>query len=747
MMATAERMWFGQAIADVANRGWSVASLAARAAWVHLQAWMPLQGNGVLGDGTSLDVHSRQVRGLPSDRDLMQQVRKEWADLDALLTHMRTKAAPPLPLFGQAAGLVDISGEGEAEGGSPQDEALARAGEFFAVLNRHYPEEAARVIADAEHIRRGEHRLLNLRFSFPGEVNWHLDPVSGKSWTKQYTGLMGRWFWTEKRTSDALPTWELNRQQHFVTLGRAYFLTGDERYAATCMEQIESWLAQNPPKIGVNWFSSLEIGMRLISWSIAFYLLRSSEAFAARKAKLFVKGLYRQTEYLWNHLTLDQGVPNNHLIGEVAALIVVGGLFPEFEKSETWVRTGLQILDQALHQQTHLDGVNKEQASGYHRFVLDLVCLVVLLGQCAIVPRSERIERVLERMLDYALYAMDPQGQLPQIGDSGDGWGLRLDMRTAHRDVRSWLAVGAVLFRRSDLKFGATTGASLSEEDAQESFRAEALWLLGGAGREIFLALEKRLPPFSSFAFREGGHYILRDSWDAHSDYAVFRSGEFGLGGEGACAHAHCDLLSLTLWMGGRPVLVDSGTYSYHGPWRSYFRLTPAHNTIRIDDRDQALPLNEFAWRKVPAAACSYYGERAVRGFLDVDDVRVGRHIRHPVPGLWWISDSLVGEGAHTVTWYFHFAPDLDLYQDDASGNWIVSGNASANDGSGAPPVPVAIITVPQGLTTRAERGWVSRHYGHKERNMQLVATWSAVIPDGGLRFQWEFKGLRSSRG
>ncbi len=754
-MVTEGEMEIGRTIADVASRGWALASLSARAVWMHLQAWVPLQTNGARAGDTAMHVQPRPIRGFPSDRELMRHVREEWSRVDDLLLHIRTKPAPPLPLFGQAAGLADevladavladavLADDDPGSGPVPMDRRV-KAREFFAVLSEHYPEEATQVIGDAERLRRGEHRLLNTSFSFPSEVNWHLDPSTGTSWPKQYTGLMARWFWTDKRTNDALPTWELNRHQHFVTLGRAYFLTGDERYAVACSEQVMSWLAQNPPAIGINWFSSLEIGIRLISWSIAFYLLRSSEAFSGKGGRWFLKGLYCQAEHLWNHLTLENGVPNNHLIGEVTALIVVGGLFPEFEDAETWVRTGLRILDQALRRQTFMDGVNKEQASGYHRFVLDLVLLVVLLGQCGTVPRSARVERVLERMLEYALYAMNPEGQLPQLGDSGDGWGVRLDMHTDHRDVRPWLAVGAVLYRRSDFKFGAGMGLTTNTGGGFESFRAEALWLVGGAGRDVFLALDNRLPSSRSFSFREGGHYILRDSWDVHTDYAMFRSGEFGLGGEGACAHAHCDLLGIVLWIGGRSLLVDSGTYSYHGPWRSHFRLTGAHNTLRIDNQEQAVPLNEFAWTQVPAAACAYHGERAVRGFLDIGGVRVGRHIRHPVPGLWWVSDSVVGKGDHSVAWSFHLAPGLDLLQDEVSGNWIVNG--SPNNSSGAECQPIATITVPYALDTHTEDAWYSPHYGCKQRNLRLVAEWSGIIPAGGLRFAWEFKGVGTVR-
>ena len=59
---------------------------------------------------------------------------------------------------------------------------------------------------------------------------------------------------------------ELNRQQHLPRLAKAYLLTGDERYASEAVAQLNSWIDQNPPGRGINWQSSLEIGIRTISW-------------------------------------------------------------------------------------------------------------------------------------------------------------------------------------------------------------------------------------------------------------------------------------------------------------------------------------------------------------------------------------------------------------------------------------------------------------------------------------------------
>ena len=52
----------------------------------------------------------------------------------------------------------------------------------------------------------------------------------------------------------------------------------------------------------------------------------------------------------------------------------------------------------------------------------------------------------------------------------------------------------------------------------------------------------------------------------------------------------------------GVEVLVDPGTYCYHGEpaWRSYFRSTLAHNTLEVDGTSQAVEAGPFLWATQP---------------------------------------------------------------------------------------------------------------------------------------------------
>ena len=175
-------------------------------------------------------------------------------------------------------------------------------------------------------------------------------------------------------------------------------------------------------------------------------------------------------------------------------------------------------------------------------------------------------------------------------------------------------------------------------------FDEEAFLVLGADGLNRWEQLGADPPKQTSRSFPDAGMYVIRDAWTPGADVGFLRCGPFGLGGEGHCAHAHCDLLSIVLWVRGQPVLVDSGTYSYEDPWRDNFRLTAAHNTVMIDGNDQAIPLRKFNWKQVPESHCiDWNGERA-RGVLACSgQVEISRELAHPRAGIWELVDTFTG--------------------------------------------------------------------------------------------------------
>src|SRR5204863_7381453 len=72
--------------------------------------------------------------------------------------------------------------------------------------------------------------------------------------------------------------------------------------------------------------------------------------------------------------------------------------------------------------------------------------------------------------------------------------------------------------------------------------------------------------------------------------------------GTGHAGHGHADALNVSLSVDGRPWLVDSGSCCYisNDDQRNAFRGTAAHNTLRVDGQDQAIPDQPFSWKAIP---------------------------------------------------------------------------------------------------------------------------------------------------
>jgi uncharacterized heparinase superfamily protein len=99
--------------------------------------------------------------------------------------------------------------------------------------------------------------------------------------------------------------------------------------------------------------------------------------------------------------------------------------------------------------------------------------------------------------------------------------------------------------------------------------------------------------------FPDGGYFLFGcDLGGPNEILGLVDAGPLGY--LGIAAHGHADALQVWLSVGGLPVLIDPGTFSYRADkkWRDYFRGTSAHNTIRIAGLDQSVSGGRFMWTR-----------------------------------------------------------------------------------------------------------------------------------------------------
>jgi len=513
-------------------------------------------------------------------------------------------------------------------------------------------------LAEARAISMGRIKLLKSDpFIFSKRVNWLADPVTKRKWRL----FRGRpYLFAKEEYQDLKYVFELNRQQHLLALGKGYFFSKEITFKTEIYSQIHSWITSNPYLKTVNWLSPLELSIRIISWLWAVSFITRGRVDYLEQGEYggVLESIYQQTEYISKNLQYRK-YPNNHLIGEAATLVIVGIMFPHFSGARNWIDKGLEILGSQIINQVFSDGMDKEQALDYHRFVLDFYTHVVILCDRNNITLPVKFLHRLEKMYEALLYLVRPDGFGAMIGDDDNGRVATLSYDSG-RFLLSALSTGAVLFNRGDFKFVA------------QNFHEESLWLLGLDGYREFEEITPEKPHSTSFYFQKTGLFVMRSRWGRESHYLSFDCGSQGMGTGG---HGHADGLSFELSVFGRPLMIDPGTYVYNGSrqWRDYYRGTSAHNTVVVDGLNQSEytePYDNFGWSsKADCQTLASYTDEEfdfVTAYHDgykrlPDPVRHTRSVLFVKNEYWIITDILDGQGEHCAEWPLHFVEDSSI--------------------------------------------------------------------------------------
>lgn len=582
---------------------------------------------------------------------------------------------------------------------------------------QYFPEWIDKAVEDANRLCRGQLKLLGHEpVQLKGTIDWHRDPITGVVWERR--------FWADYRPEhdphgrDSKIIHELNRHQHLPRLAKAFRFTGDESYAAEAVAQLESWICQNPPEVGINWQSSLEIAIRSISWLWTVFLLLPSRSLDEASAQRIGESLFAQLAHVSRHTSLYSS-PNTHLIGEAAALFLCGLVFCDLTCGKAWLKQGTSILVQEIDKQVLVDGVYGELSSYYHCYALDFYLQCLVLGKLNGFPLPS-IRNKVESMLHFLMHLTRPDGTIPLLGDDDGGRALALTTRN-YRSFADALSLGSVMFGREDFK------------DQSREFHEESFWLAGRDAWQAYQCIEGKAPSQSCVYFPAAGCAIQRSGWSSTDSHLVFDCGGLGMLTGG---HSHADALSITLFDRGRELLVDPGTFVYNGApeWRSYFRSTRGHNTVTIDGRDQAEMNGTFRWRSRMAASAlreptwpEEYLEAEHDGYTDIGVTHRRRLLRIPSE-YWVVVDDFAGSGEHTFDFHFHFAPDADVSLIDAEAAGAATWAQDAGLFLGVYASDRLNTVLLHGENSPVG-GWTSTGYGEKQPSSTQRSTLTGVAP------------------
>lgn len=634
-------------------------------------------------------------------------------------------------LNGTGAGTMHVDGDARAI--LPLFGGASEPGQTAAEFAARFPDRVEGILAAAASVLAGRFDLLGYRgLSFGDPIDWHLDPVHGRRAPAIHWSRIP--YLAADEVGDHKIIWELNRQQHLLLLARAYLLSGDERYAATAAGHVASWMDSNPPKLGINWASSLEVAYRAIAWLWTLGLLDGSPSLTPGLRVRMTKLLYVHGRHLERYLSTYFS-PNTHLTGEALGLLYLGLSLPQLRRARRWRDLGWSILAAELPRQVRDDGVYFEQATYYQRYTVDIYLHAVLLARANDLSVPAAMLDRLEKAAEHLAFLTKPDGLTPLIGDDDGGRLLPLDEREC-ADFRSTLSTAAVVLGRGDFL---EIAGGLAEETC---------WLLGAQGCGRADQMSRAVPEVQSRAFPEGGCVILRDGWHRTATYVAFDGGAHGALSGG---HAHADALSIEVVLRGQTVLVDPGTFAYttSARERNHFRSTTAHNTITLDGTSWPTPGAPFQWQNCTDVQLEHW-----RFSPTIDQCTAihtgiggstGERIAHrrtvalvKEGGYLVIRDTIEAQREHDMSLRFHCAPDAHV--EDATENVARLRIADARSGE-AMLVQLHFI----GDVDRVEWGsdWVSSCYGRREQAPVCTASArrvgrqeiiTVVIPSAGER-------------
>lgn len=358
--------------------------------------------------------------------------------------------------------------------------------------------------------------------------------------------------------------WQLHRHKWFSPMGKAYRVSGDEKYAKEWVHQYMDWIIKNPliemNKSKYELISSvevkgdaenarfawrpLEVSNRLQDQTNQFLYFVDSPHFTPEFLTEFLVNYHKHALHILGNYS-DKG---NHLLFEAQRIIYAGAFFPEYKDAAAWRKSGINILNREINVQVYKDGGQFELDPHYHLAAINIFCKALYMADANGFRNEfpQSYQDTIEKMIVFYANICFPDYTNPCFSDAKLG-----DKPAETGNYKNWRK----LFPQNEqIKYFATQG--------KEGTQPENL----------------------SKAFKTSGFFTFRNSWKEDATVMVLKAGPQGFW------HCQPDNGTFEFWFNGKNLLPDSGAYVYAGDdevmtLRNWFRQTMVHNTLTLDNR------------------------------------------------------------------------------------------------------------------------------------------------------------------
>lgn len=386
------------------------------------------------------------------------------------------------------------------------------------------------------------HKGYQPSFNYGKDINWQYWPVK-----------------------DNELRWQLHRHKWFTPMGKAYRVSGDEKYAKEWVYQYMDWIKKNPlvkvkkdeyelvsdgeikgaaENVRFAW-RPLEVSNRLQDQTGQFLYFVDSPNFTPEFLTEFLVNYHKHAVHILNNYS-DQG---NHLLFEAQRMLYAGAFFPEFKDAMSWRKSGIDILNREIDVQVYDDGGQFELDPHYHLAAINIFYKAIQVADVNGFKNEfpQHYLDMVEKMIMIYMNLCFPDYTNPCFSDA--------KITTKNEVIKDFKKWSKVYPKNPYIKYFATDGK------------------------------KGELPPYLSKAFKTSGFFIFRNAWTDPATVMVVKAGPK------AFWHCQPDNGTFELWMNGKNLFPDSGSYVYAGDdevmkWRNWFRQTMVHNTLTLDNKN-----------------------------------------------------------------------------------------------------------------------------------------------------------------
>ena len=427
--------------------------------------------------------------------------------------------------------------------------------------------------AKSERILNGEILFFSSEWKQTGkDYDWITNPVTGYRYDISN-------HWSEvadlsKEAGDIKYVWEKSRFSWLLTI-----LRNDHHHSQDNSQyvfaEIEDWIDRNPVNQGPNWRCSQEISLRIFNWCYALHFYRNSEHLTEVLWNKIQNVIYWSLHHVYHHIDFSRiAVRNNHAVTETMFLALSNILFPFIPDTRQWSSKGKQWFEQEISYQIYDDGTFLQFSMNYHRVMIQLFSLGISLAELNSINFSKVVYDKAYKSLDFLYQCLQEEnGRLPNYGSNDGAWFFPLS-DSDYRDYRPQLNTLHKIL----------TGTYLYSKSA---IIEDSLWVSNklAVKNNYLTPLQKKSGMLS---YRVGGYYMLRET----DSFTFIRCGKH------KDRPAQADNLHIDVWVKGKNILRDSGTYNYNAEddLVRYFMGTGSHNTVTVHNNSQMLKGSRFIW-------------------------------------------------------------------------------------------------------------------------------------------------------